>query len=60
MSGDAKKDRATNALFRRLMDRTDLHIRVPNQRFCDIEVLGTAAEMHGPRGVCTCCKRGAA
>jgi hypothetical protein len=52
---DARKSKAANSQFYRLMDRTDFHIRVPNQRGLGLSLIGHAVDLHGPEGCCTCC-----
>jgi hypothetical protein len=44
--------------FRTLMDRAETHVRVDyhdGRQF--VKVVGTAEELHGPVGVCSCCPR---
>jgi hypothetical protein len=44
--------------FGQLMDCTVLHLRVDyHDRRQRLTVVGTAAELHGPQGCCTCCPR---
>lgn len=61
MTTSASREKKPGEFWRLCFDRVDpgveKHIRVPNAPGFDIEVLGTAAEMHGPRGCCSCCKR---
>jgi hypothetical protein len=44
--------------FAGLMDRNTTHVRVD---YADgrqyVKVIGSAVDLHGPRGVCTCCPR---
>lgn len=44
--------------FGQLMDRAIPHVRLDysdDRQWC--KVIGTASELHGPAGVCTCCPR---
>jgi hypothetical protein len=35
------------------------HVRVPNTEGLGIFIVGNAGDLHGPTGVCTCCRRAA-
>lgn len=44
--------------FYQLLDRGDLHIRVPDRTSgVQVSLVGHARDLHGPTGVCTCCPR---
>lgn len=44
--------------FAQLMDRSVIHLRVDySDRRQLLQVHGTARELHGPQGRCTCCPR---
>ena len=55
MTADAKKQKAANSRFYRLMDRTDFHVRVPNEPRLGVFLVGHAADLHGADGCCACC-----
>ena len=55
MTADARRTKEANSRFYRLMDRTEFHIRVPNEQGLSITLVGHAADLHGPDGVCSCC-----
>lgn len=45
-------------LFSQLMDRAVLHLRVDyNDQRQLLTIHGTARDLHGPQGKCTCCPR---
>lgn len=53
---EAKKRRREAQTFRLMMDRSVLHLRVDDRtRYHGIFLVGTAREMHGEGGCCTCC-----
>lgn len=60
MSRD-KREYAFHRRFWQLVfnEHVDTHIRMPNVPGVWCEVIGTAADLHGPDGVCTCCPRAA-
>ena len=55
MTADARRAKEANSRFYRLMDRTEFHIRVPNEQGMSVTLVGHAADLHGPDGVCSCC-----
>lgn len=60
MTTKADRDRKNaNAEFRNMMDRLVTHVRVGQGREhrTTITLIGTARELHGLDGVCTCCPR---
>ena len=52
-----KEEKDINARFKRLMDREVPHVRLGQRRgdenWCAL--IGTLAELHGPKGCCRCC-----
>lgn len=54
-----RERREVNQTFRDLMDRNVTHVRVGQgpRDGTRIALLGTAAHLHGPDGLCTCCPR---
>lgn len=52
---DAKAAKRLNQRYAQLMGREVMHVRVANQPGQSVTILGTAAQMHGPDGVCTDC-----
>jgi hypothetical protein len=56
MATKAEKD--ANAKWRRLRYERDItHVRVGERRGDEnwVALIGTLAELHGPKGVCRCC-----
>jgi hypothetical protein len=58
MATRAEKD--AEHRFRECIREERKHLRVGKGRRDDTEVrlVGSASELHGPDGLCTCCKRG--
>lgn len=57
-----KAEKEANSTFWACRRGERFHVRVGQRRQdgTQIQLLGTASELHGARGVCTCCRRGAA
>lgn len=53
-----KAQQLLRSRFGQLMDRTVIHVRVDYRDDRQLLTIhGSAAELHGPRGRCTCCPR---
>ena len=55
----AKKEYAFHRYFWQLVfnEHSPTHIRMPNTPGVYIAPIGHCKDLHGPDGVCTCCKR---
>lgn len=55
----AKKQYTFHRRFWQLVfnEHVDTHIRVPNEPGLEIQLIGMAADLHGPHGICTDCPR---